>query len=374
MSWLTRVNRLRGIDEHMPQPIVYLISAAGYPNLGDEWIAHIRIQRHLKMNPTVLVYLDCQNPDMFLCLFPEYHQEPRVRVVSTSWRWLSELQPKGVWQGLRDIERAVISNSQDSPGSLLWMTQLRQGNFLPKKIEVLGGGFVNDLWPINGLLLEMASRMKQEYNATLHWLQCSAFPLSSALLFDLTPALSTFDFISTRDAASHERLSTIYPDVELEDDAVLNDLTSPNPILRLPSPTEGTPHLYLNLGRDVFSVEEFSSAFERLLKAARPLASSHRLIYLLANPVADHTAYERLKSVFNQIEVWDLPKLIRLTCTDNEQWRLPARSTAIVSRFHLRIFLSNAGLIGKLIKAGAYYDNKHSSLDRYAELQSWQAI
>lgn len=360
----------------MQQKQVYLISPAGYPNLGDEWIAHIRIEQCLAESADLLVYLDCPCPDMFMYLFPKYRCHPRVRIVCINWRWYWELQQDGVWAGLEKIDGAVNSTGHPrTPGELLWKTQLQSDNFRPSRIEVLGGGYVNDMWPTHGLVLGMAVAMKARLAAELSWRQCSVMPMSNTLLFDLTSTIGEFDNISTRDAASSERLAAVFPRVQLQDDAVMSDLQSPRPILRKPAMTPAVrPHVYINLGRDVYSAEDFSSAFDRLVVALRPLMATHQPIYLVANPVADHVALDRLRSIFRNMQAWDLPRLIDMTCNDNVQWLIPEQSTAIVSRFHLRMYLGQAGVLGRYFSMGTYYVNKHASIERYGLLSSWKAI
>lgn len=356
----------------------YLISAAGYPNLGDEWIAHIRLSQLLS-NPNVqFVYIDCQNADVFLNLFPHYRNDPRVAVISAAWQWCKDIQGVGLWNGLSELDRSLSLSIPDTPAAYVWRSIFDVEQYVPTHVEILGGGFVNDLWPWHGTLLRLAQYLKVRYGSMLSWRNGSVYPIGDTLLFDLGSILPSFDAISVRDQASLDRLSIVNDRVSLVLDAVAEDLLSGNSILKRVRTSEDDkgqkPYCYVNLPRDVKEPHVFANQFAKMVKELRAIERTHDIVYLLANPVADGVALSRIKTLFPNTQICSLHEIINSSCLRG--WpRLHDDSLCLTGRFHVRMYMASLGVNGKYLCNGDYYDNKHQSINElFAEGGVWTAL
>ncbi|MGZ6772878.1 MAG: polysaccharide pyruvyl transferase family protein [Mycobacteriaceae bacterium] len=177
--------------------IIYLIAPAGYPNLGDElvtaaWLRHLRGVR-----PGALVVLDCHSPGQASVLFAGMH--PDLRCVDTLWRVCAEAPSAGPWQVAEHVQRAVHDPGR-APRWVAGLELLASAT----TVHVLGGGYVNALWPKHlGLLagaIAAVTRSGGQAVATGLGL-LPAVEHSQPLLRTLAAQMAVFD---VRDRASAE--------------------------------------------------------------------------------------------------------------------------------------------------------------------------
>lgn len=317
----------------------YLVATAGHPNFGDEFITASWIRYLAEVAAETEVWLDCPEPGTAQLLFGDLH--PRLRITNTLWR--------AVWEA-RDLppaeaEQQVVHliRHQGSPRYDLGLAKLRD----VQSLHLLGGGYVNGVWPRHGALVAGMKAVKEITGARLYATGQGLMPLigtpsEAAALFD------GFDHVSVRDVQS----ATAYGLAQGLDDAFLGAEDAV-------SLSAGSPAgLYLCIQNDMND----DGRFESNIAAARSLitrsaAEDTPVYYLEAIPGVDHAAYARLADLIpadNFIpftEVWNKG----LPIGPDQQW--------VTTRFHFHLLASAAGSRGVAlsVKQG-YYDVKHSSL------------
>lgn len=126
---------------------LYLVSMASYPNYGDELIAR-RWLRHLaRTRPNDEVWLDCRHPGTASALFAGDH--PRLRVTDAIFRAMAD-SLDGSGREIEDIVANLGTPLYDSG-----LLRLREAQTL----HLLGGGFVNAVWPENALVARPCGRL-----------------------------------------------------------------------------------------------------------------------------------------------------------------------------------------------------------------------
>jgi Polysaccharide pyruvyl transferase len=132
----------------------YLIGTAGHPNVGDELITRTWLRVLAERDPDTDVWLDCPNPAGAQALLAGEH--PRLRCVDTVYRLCWEAPSDDPW----DVAAFVATALDDHGQAPRWLPGLRTLAGA-RTVHLLGGGYVNDVWPRHlGLLavLDWAAR------------------------------------------------------------------------------------------------------------------------------------------------------------------------------------------------------------------------
>jgi len=148
LGWVTQ---LVGRDLHsggsvMPQtlgrtrPSIYLVAASGHPNYGDELIAATWLKRLARLLPGSDVWVDCSNPGSSAVLLGDLH--PRVRFTDTFWRLCWEAPSQEPWEVATFVQRAI----KDPGVAPRWLAGIELAAQMDI-VHVVGGGFINVLWP-----------------------------------------------------------------------------------------------------------------------------------------------------------------------------------------------------------------------------------
>ena len=317
----------------------YLVATAGHPNFGDEFITASWIRYLAEVAAETEIWLDCPEPGNAQLLFGDLH--PRLRITNTLWR--------AVWEA-RDLppaeaEQQVIHliRNQGSPRYDLGLAKLRDA----QSLHLLGGGYVNGVWPRHRALVAGMKAVKGITGARLYATGQGLMPLIGSAS-EAEELFDAFDHVSVRDVQS----AAAYGLEQGLDDAFLGAEDAV-------SLSSGSPAgLYVCIQNDMNDDGRFESnvAVARSL-ITRSAAVETPVYYLEAIPGVDHAAYARLSDLIpadNFIpftEVWNKG----LPVGSAQQW--------ITTRFHFHLLASAAGARGVAlsVKKG-YYDVKHSSL------------
>lgn len=321
------------------QPHYYLISTAGYPNFGDEFITASWLRFLAQTAPNTDVWLDCPGPGNAQLLFEGLH--PRLRITDTLWRAVREADPLP----LRDAGRRVadLVRNLGSPHYDLGLVKLRQAHSL----HLLGGGYVNGIWPHHTALISGMLAVKELTGARLYATGQGLMPPvetgpGAAALF------AGFDHARARDRESAEAYEL---DLDL-DDAFLGvrESTAHSP---------GVPGgVYVCLQSDLTD----DARFARIVASVRDLvqaeaARGRAVHYLEAIPGIDRPAWEQLSDLIPAenflpfARVWE------------EGLPLGPEQLWLTTRFHFHLLASAAGARGIAYAVNqGYYDIKHSSL------------
>jgi hypothetical protein len=327
-----------------PEKILYLVSAAS-GNFGDDLISIAWIKKYRERNPNVIIFIDRPKASKFSYILNTLQlYDSKVFLVSFFWDIIARY-PQEWWLALNQLRSDLVMSEEDNIKTLSEVLQ----NALC--IHFLGGGYINSIWTKNCLLLQIASHFKEKYSCKLFWTGSSVYPIPQIALFDCVKSIMSFDFISTRDKESAEALVNYNASVhETCDDSFL--------VLDKISCEENTsPVLILNCQRDLRTVEFFK---EMVLKLRR-ISEEHEggILYLSALPSCDNGCLALLQK--ERLKIVSGSSFLKETL--NGHLTISAKSHCIVSRFHLHLVLSLAGITGQYIQPpDEYYKRKHSSL------------
>ena len=339
-------NVLPGARRNKPRPIRYLISAAGVPNYGDDFITRTWLNRLAQLEPDSEVWLDCINPAHAALLYAGCH--PNLHVTATAWyiSWLAHER----WESLDEkVEHARIwmreyGTPREDPG----IDKIRSAS----SIHLLGGGYLNETWPHSIILAEIARSAKELEGMPIYGTGLGTAPCSDEWLAYLKDCVAAFDHFSVRDEESAKALG-------LEcgiDDAflALADKDRPWQFHR------DDARVFVSLQHDV--VGKHPEAVQAIANSllASGVSENERILLVEAIAPDDCWAMDVLKSCWKG-EVAPLPF--------SHMWDqgVPAADDAIwvASRFHLHLLGAATGARGVYLDLGSeYYDVKHASLAR----------
>jgi hypothetical protein len=120
--------------------MIYLVTSTGYPNYGDELIAAMWLRYLAKVAPDSTVWVDCPNPGPSAVLLGDLH--PRVRFTDTMWRLCQHAPSNEPWEVCAHVQRAFAN-----PGLVpRWVAGIELAA-RADIVHVVGGGFINNIWP-----------------------------------------------------------------------------------------------------------------------------------------------------------------------------------------------------------------------------------
>lgn len=307
---------------------LYLVSMASYPNYGDELITRRWLEHLARHRPEDEVWLDCRYPGTATALFGGIH--PGLRVTDAVFRAVED-SLHGSRRSVEDIVATLGTPLYDAP-----LLALREA----QSLHLLGGGFVNAMWPQNDLIVRALRAASRISGAPLIATGQGLAPFGEE-------TLQGFDHVSVRDTPSADRLG-ISRGV---DDAYL--------VQGLPvRESSAEPELVLCVQSDAID----DGAFERLLEYVRRTVEQsgiprERVRYVEALPGADFAGYDRLQDLVAE------GGFIPFTSFWRGEFAPAAHQVWITTRFHHHLAASLHGARGIALSAKAgYYDVKHGSL------------
>ena len=307
---------------------LYLVSMASYPNYGDELIARRWLEHLARHRPEDEVWLDCRHPGTASALFGGIH--PRLRVTDAVFRTVED-SLRGSRRSVEDIVTGLGTPLYDAP-----LLALREA----QSLHLLGGGFINAVWPENDLIIRTLRATAQISGAPLLATGQGLAPFGQE-------RLQGFDHVSVRDAESAVRLGLArgVDDAYLVEQEPERDRTGP-------------PELVLCVQSDAVD----AGAFERLLGYVRRTVEAsgiprERVRYVEALPGGDYAGYDRLRDLVAEDGFVPFTELWR------GDFEPAAQQRWITTRFHHHLVASLHGARGIALTAkSGYYDVKHRSL------------
>ncbi|WP_148575272.1 polysaccharide pyruvyl transferase family protein [Nocardioides caldifontis] len=319
---------------------IYLVGTSGHPNFGDEFITAAWLKFLAGVRPQADVWLDCPVPGQAAHFFGGMH--PRVRFTDTLWRL--------VWD-TASLERAEADQLIDervahfgTPRYDIGLQAARHAT----TIHVLGGGYINAIWPHHAGLLRAARALREHTGARLAATGLGLVPAPTEP--SLLESLKAFDHVGVRDRPSAELAGA-----ELgADDAFLEVARMKVADKRPAEPGD----VWVCLQSDMSDQTVFEAAVEGLRTTLTSPAFQGRTVrYVEAIPGVDHAAYERLEDL--------IPRENFVPFLGLWEQEFPARpgQTWLTSRFHLHLLAAACGAEGVAIEVSRdYYRVKHESL------------
>lgn len=321
-------------------PLYYLVGPAGHPNYGDELISAGWLKYLADTAPEAQVWVDTHSPGPAQVLLGDLH--PRVRFTDTLWRLCWEAPSDDPWQVASWVRRAV-----DDPGlAPRWdrgIALLRRADV----IHLLGGGYINRIWPRHIGLLAGATAAARASGARCAATGLGLFPEPDGAAELVRTTAAEFAIADVRDRPSAELLGTA-PGI---DDAFLAQ-----PQLRTHE-DDDPPEVMLCLQGDQVDIglDALASAVLRILRVweVRP----ERIGVVEAIPGEDRKVFDLIEHqlpgarFYPFVDIWEHG----LPITAGQCW--------LTTRFHMHLVAATAGATGVAIPVSSdFYATKHRSL------------
>jgi hypothetical protein len=135
---------------------IYLVASTGYPNYGDELVAAQWLRYLARTAPDAEVWLDSPSPGNSQILLGDLH--PNVRFVDTLFR-VAWAAPSENTEEVVEFAAHAVQNPGLVPRFALGVELLHSADVF----HVLGGGYVNSVWPRHLLLLAAGSELATSF-------------------------------------------------------------------------------------------------------------------------------------------------------------------------------------------------------------------
>ncbi len=323
------------------RPVIYLIGTSGWPNYGDELITAGWLRFYAEHLPDAEVWLDSQRPGQSAVLHGRTH--PNLRCTDTLYHacWNAPSVPAEASAfGAQVVVEPGLIPREASGVDVLAHADL---------IHVLGGGFINSMWPQHYALLGAASEAAGRSGATTALTGAGLFPAEAAEEL-LRSTLSAFTIVDVRDKQSEAILDGSVPALSRTGDDAFLDLQK-SPVRSGP-----VPATVLCLQEDLLgvSVEVLTDYVVRTLQSWG--VDKDPVLLLECLPPGDLHMADALSQSLPNLELMPFAEL----WTDGFPVRRGQRWMS--TRFHPHLMAAAAGVWGVAIASVDYYRTKHQSL------------
>lgn len=327
-----------------PSPVIYLIGTSGHPNYGDEVVTAAWLRYYAERLPDAQVWLDTPRPGQSAVLFDGLH--PGLRCVDTLFH--------ACWNAPGESADEVLAFGP---------TLLDQPKRIPREvsglaivlradlIHVIGGGYINALWPRHLALLSIARAVADRTGAYTAITGAGLVPALDDSEMLLGDVLSGFDMVDVRDEASASLLAGRVPHATLTADDAFLGLAS------LPRAKPPQPGVVLCVQEDLQTVGLDVVADYCIRTLDHWAARTEPVLLLECLPPGDQAVRPLLEPHLPDLTTMSFDTLWRdgLPLTRGQRW--------ISTRFHPHLLAAAAGVWGVgLVTGGDYYQNKHASL------------
>ena len=320
--------------------LYYLVAPVGHPNYGDELIAAGWLRHLAQLAPDADVWVDTHSPGPAAVLLDGIH--PRAKFTDSLWRLCWEAASEDPWQAAAWV-REVIHN----PGM---MPRLHAGIELlatADVVHVVGGGYINKLWPKQIGLLAGAAAAVERSGGRAAMTGHGLVPACDDVAPLLRSLVDHFDVVEVRDEAS-AALVDVRPGI---DDAFLG--IGPDRY----ETADDQPEVMLCLQSDLVEVGvgKLAGAVLSMLRAWK--VPPERIGVVEGVPRVDREVF----ALFER----ELPGARFYPFSHVWTHGLPAgsRQTWISTRFHVHMLAAAAGASGVAVSINPdYYATKHRSL------------
>lgn len=335
-----------------------LIGAVGGPNFGDEVILSSWIKLIKEFDSGAVILCDGYNPDnvaqfvgsdvytlkpdesLWACTYSAVSEQ--VQSSSNSW---DEIQA-----GFRDSGKAW--------NVIKCVEAVRQHNI--DQVHIIGGGYLNELWPANYIILLLARLIAWKSGARIIATGLGLLPTKKDDVSGLIGILSTFDSVDVRDVESFELLKALIPQkLSFSGDDAL--LLIDNGHIEYPLQNVDVPTLVICLQNDLFPGDDtvaglFSTTSIELLKSY----GIKNIVYAAAMSAdvraPSETLRQQLESHGFSISLLDPKELAE------DGFPVSAGGLIITSRYHPHLLAALSGFNGIAFSATGYYDTKHQAV------------
>lgn len=350
--------RLRSVPERVRRsnaaPVIYLVGSSGHPNFGDELIARTWVEYYSTRFPDAQIWLDSPRPGHSSVLLRELAANERHcnTLFHTCWN-----APSADPADVTDFGRRVVNEPGLLPREVSGIEVVRSASIL----HVIGGGYVNALWPRHLALLSAVAEVAAQTGARAALTGAGLTPPPPGAEGYLNEVLARFDVVDVRDEPSAALLAQLGSVVtNTGDDALLS-------IDSIPRSTGWDDTTALCLQDDHIDVarDDLISFVATLLRSWG--VEDRPVLMVECIPPGDLRGWHQLRESFPQLELMPFDRLWREGFPHGEPMRW------VTTRFHPHLLGAAQGSNGvALALGGNYYDTKHHSL--VALGSPWQVV
>jgi ABC-type polysaccharide/polyol phosphate transport system ATPase subunit len=333
----------RAVRPAKERPVYYLTGITGYPNYGDELIAATWLRHLATVAPDAEVWLDCPHPGQAGVSLGALH--PSVRFTDTLWR-LCDDAPSGDPAEVTAFVRAAVEDPGRAPRRTAGIEIAARADV----VHLIGGGYVNGLWPRNGGLVAGVAAAAARSGGRAVMTGQGLFPAvaDASLLRDL---VSGFELLDVRDEASAGLLGAGLPVTCTGDDVLLGlgpDLYRPGDDVR---------EVMVCAQRDLLEVPAPELAAFVLRTLEEWGVAPDQVGFAEGIPGADREIFGRIEGDLPGARFYSFAEIMEhgLPVAPGQRW--------LTTRFHPHLVAAAAGAGGAAIAIDhGYYANKHRSL------------
>ncbi len=342
-----------------PPELIYLIAPAGHPNLGDEFIARTWLRYLAAHRPRSHVVLDCHTPGQASVLLGREH--PEVVFVDTVWRMVAGLESMSVDAAAEYVTRAV-----SEPGIMPLLLDGIELFARADSIHIVGGGYINSLWPQHLSLLAAAVAVRGRTGAAVYSTGQGLLPATEddhlRLLRSLLGEVSVVD-VRDRDSADLVGPSLAAGRLEVTGDdawlgvADVGVYDARSPVVRRQFMVCVQTHLMSPVGDPGGGavVDVLEEQIDDLVR--RWGMTAQNMAFVEAMPGDDGVLFRRFADRLPGLE------LVPFTGVWHNGFPAAPHQTWVTTRFHAHLLAAARGASGLVITGRSdYYPLKHRSL------------
>lgn len=201
----------RARDRLRTEEIIYLVAPAGHPNFGDELIARTWLEYLARARPRSTVVLDSHSPGQAAVLLRGAH--PRAVFTDTLWQLTlhagqvadgaaenDDIDPQRPWDWVARAATEVGPAPRLAEGVQLFRRAA--------VVHLLGGGYVNNVWPHHVSLVVAAATLARRTGALAYATGQGLIPTVDGERWTaLREAIDAFTVFDVRDDASAQALT-----------------------------------------------------------------------------------------------------------------------------------------------------------------------
>ena len=331
----------------MPQdsghPLIYLIGTAGNPHYGDEVITAAWLRYYADHFPDAQVWLDTPRPGQTAVLHGGSH--PHLRCVDTlfhaCWNAPTDAPADALSFGAEVIER---------PGALAREATGFSAAKRADLVHVLGGGYINAVWPRHVTLLAAASAIGERSGARTAMTGAGFTPTTPEMSSALREVVSAFDVVDVRDRASADMLGEAAEGLTMTSDDAFLDLQ------RQPIDRRTRARFVVEIQSDLIDVPIESLAAQALRHLESWEANGSEVLVLESLPPGDLAVLPLIQERYPEAAVLPFEPLWAngLPVSPRQRW--------ITTRFHSHLMAAAAGAWGVALGGSALITAQHESL------------
>lgn len=335
-----------GLGSTRSRRTIYLVSTAGHPNYGDEVILRRWLRLLARTEPDADVWVDSPAPGPTATLFAGEH--PRLRTTDTIYRLAWEA-PEEKARDAAEFVRLALDEPGEAPRWIPGIELLRTVDVF----HVVGGGYVNTIWPRHLGVVAAASWVSRNTRARVGATGLGLLPCTDDALDVWREAAPRFDVLTVRDSASAELLTGLgRPTEPSPDDVFLGGLRS-----TYRPRADRSPDLMVCVQSDMYT-----GPYEPVIDLVRTVlrdwgAASRSVGFVECIPRGDRVVYDALREELPHARFYPLWEVLAdgFPARPGQRW--------ISSRYHPHILAASAGAEGVALSlSDDYYGVKHAAV------------